>query len=154
VPDASGRQVWSFTLDSGATTKLDIGLRLPAVSGSYVASLTIDSIRSGVISPYASLDSAFSVESADTVVPRLVSELGALAITQNGERFHRITAVSKILAASSLLAADRYEEAIEKLLEAAARLAKITSVDVRAYRVQVDRLLQEAQGRWFLAQPQ
>ena len=83
-----------------------------------------------------------------------LSELGALAITQNGERSDRNVAVSKIQAASSSLAADRYEEAIEKLLEVAARLAKITSVDVRAYRVQVDKLLQEAQVRWFLAQPQ
>jgi hypothetical protein len=83
-----------------------------------------------------------------------VSELGALAISQNGERSDRNAAVSKIQAASRSLAADRYEEAIEKLLEAAARLVKITSVDVRAYRVQVDRLLQEAQVRWFLAQPQ
>jgi hypothetical protein len=154
VPDAGGRPIWRFTLDSGATKNLDIGLRLPAVSGSYAANLTIDSIRNGVISPYASFDSALSVESAETIAPRLVSELGALAITQNGERSDRNVAVSKIQAASSSLAADRYEEAIEKLLEVAARLAKITSVDVRAYRVQVDRLLQEAQVRWFLAQPQ
>jgi len=133
---------------------LDIGLRLPAVSGSYAASLTIDSIRDGVISPHASLDSALSVESAETIAPRLVSELEALAMSQHGERSDRNAAVSKIQAASSSLAADQCEEAIEKLLEAAARLAKITSVDVRAYRVQIDRLLQEAQVRWFIAQPQ
>jgi len=154
VPDASGRPVWTFTLDSGATKKLDIGLRLPAVSGSYAASLTIDSIRDGVISPHAGLDSALSVESAETIAPRLVSELEALAISQHGERSDRNAAVSKIQAASSSLAADQCEEAIEKLLEAAARLAKITSVDVRAYRVQIARLLQEAQVRWFIAQPQ
>jgi hypothetical protein len=151
--DARDRPLWNFTLDSGATKNLDIGLRLPAVSGSYTASLTIDSVRNGVTSHYGSFDTTLSVGSAETDAPRLVSELGALAITQIGDRSNRNAAVSKIQAASRSLAADQYEEAIETLLEAAARLAKITSVDVRAYRVQVDRLLQEAQVRWFLAQP-
>jgi len=154
APDASGRSVWSFTLDSGATKDLDIGLRLPAAGGSYAASLTIDSIRNSVISPYASYDSSLNVESAETIAPRLVSELGTLAIAQNGDRSDRNAAVSKIEAASSSLAVDQHEEAIEQLLEAAAQLAKITSVDVRAYRIQVDRLLQETQVRWFLAHPQ
>jgi len=154
VPDASGRPVWSFALDSGATKNLDIGLRLPAASGSYAASLAIDSVRNGVTSHYGSFDTTLSVGSAETDAPRLASELGTLVITQNGDRSNRNAAVSKIQAASSSLAADQYEEAIENLLEVAERLAKITSVDVRAYRVQVDRLLQEAQVRWFLAQPQ
>ncbi len=152
--DARGRPLWNFTLDSRATKNLDIGLRLPAVSGSYTASLAIDSVRNDVTSHYGSFDTDLSVGSAETDAPRLVSELGALAITQIGDRSNRNAAVSKIQAASRSLAADQYEEAIETLLEAAARLAKITSVDVRAYRIQVDRLLQEAQGRWFLAQPQ
>ena len=154
VPDASGRRVWRFTLDSGATKNLDIGLRLPAVSGSYAASLIVDSIRNDVISRYTNLDSTLNVESAETIFPRLVSELGALVITRNGENSDRNTSVSKIQAASRLLAADQYEEAIKTLLEAAARLVKITSVDVSVHRVQIDRLLQEAQVRWFLAQSQ
>ena len=151
VPDASGRPVWSFALDSGATRNLDIGLRLPAASGNYAASLAIDSVRNGVTSHYGSFDTTLSVGSAETDAPRLASELGTLVITQNGDRSNRNAAVSKIQAASSSLAADQYEEAIENLLEVAERLAKITSVDVRAYRVQVDRLLLEAQVRWFLA---
>ena len=153
APDASGRSVWSFTLDSGATKDLDIGLRLPAASGTYAANLAIDSIRNGVVSPYDTFNSTLSVESAETVAPRLVNELGALAIPLNGDRSDRNAAILKIQTAISSLAADQHEEAIDKLLEAATRLAKITSVDLSAYRVQVDRLLQEAQVRWFLAQP-
>ena len=77
VPDASGRRVWRFTLDSGATKNLDIGLRLPAVSGSYAASLIVDSIRNDVISRYTNLDSTLNVESAETIFPRLVPACAA-----------------------------------------------------------------------------
>ncbi len=43
--DASGYPVWTFTLDSGATKNLDVGLRLPANIGSFTANISIDSAR-------------------------------------------------------------------------------------------------------------
>jgi hypothetical protein len=46
-----------------------------------------------------------------------------------------------------------FEQAIGQLIDAGERLLKITSVDVSAQRVEVDRLLQEAEVRWFIAQP-
>ena len=45
------------------------------------------------------------------------------------------------------------DQAIGLLIDASERLLKITSVDVTPYRVEVDRLLQEAEARWFIAQP-
>jgi len=49
--------------------------------------------------------------------------------------------------------AGAYEQAIGQLLTAAERLIKIASADVSAQRVEAARLLQEAQARWYLAQP-
>ena len=62
-------------------------------------------------------------------------------------------AASGVLAAQSSIAAGAYEQAIAQLIDVAERLLKITSANVSAQRVEVDRLLQEAQVRWFIAQP-
>ena len=61
--------------------------------------------------------------------------------------------MSAIRAAQASLAAGAPDKAIEQLVDAAERLLKITSANVTPYRVEVDRLLQEAEARWFIAQP-
>ena len=151
TPDASGRPVWSFTLDSGATKNLDVGLRLPATTGSFTASISIDLARNGLAQPFASF-TTLSVESADTVAPRVASELAALNVSPN-DKHDRDAAISNVQAAQASLAANDYEQAITQLITAAERLLKITSVDVAQYRAEVGRLLSEAQVGWFLAQP-
>jgi hypothetical protein len=150
TPDASGRPVWSFALDSGATKNLDVGLRLPAATGSFSASLSVD-LSTGLPSPFTSF-TTLVVESADTVAPRVVGELSALVVSSS-DKSDRDHAVSSIRAAQASLSAGASEKAIDQLLDAAERLLKITSVDVSAQRVEVDRLLQEAEVRWFIAQP-
>jgi hypothetical protein len=151
TPDASGRPVWTFTLDSGATKNLDIGLRLPADTGSFTASISIDSTRNDLATPFSTV-ATLSVESADTVAPRVVSELSELSVSPN-DRSDRDRAVSLIRAAQASLAAGSSSKAIDQLTDAAGWLMKINSVDVSAQRVEVGRLLQEAEVRWFLTQP-
>ncbi len=151
TPDASGRPVWTFTLASGATKNLDIGLRLPANTGSFTANISIDSARNDLTTPF-STSVALTVESADTVAPRVAGELSALAVssTDKSDRDH---AVSSIRAAQASMTSGAYEQAIGQLIDASEHLLKITSVDVSAQRAEVDRLLQEAEVRWFIAQP-
>ncbi len=154
LPDASGRPMWGFTLDSGATKNLDVGVRLPSSTAISTASLAIESVRNGLTSAYGTFDTTLAVESAETIAPRVASELAALAITLASDKLDRDAAVSSIQSASRALAAGEHEQAIGQLITAAERLLKIISVDVSAQRVRVGRLLQEAQVRWFLAQPQ
>jgi hypothetical protein len=149
--DASGRPVWTFTLDSGATKNLDIGLRLPANTGTFTANISIDSARNDLATPFSKFIT-LSVESADTVAPRVAGELSALVVSSS-DKSDRDHAVSSIRAAQASLAAGQSDKAIDQLVDAAERLLKITSVDITPYRVEVDRLLQEAEARWFIAQP-
>jgi hypothetical protein len=151
TPDASGRPVWTFTFDSGATKNLDIGLRLPANTGSFKATISVDSARNDLATPFSKFIT-LPVESADTVAPRVAGELSALVVSPN-DKSDRDHAVSSIRAAQASMTSGAYEQAIGQLIDASERLLKITSVDVSAQRVEVDRLLQEAQVRWFLAQP-
>ena len=147
----SDRPVWTFRLDSGATKNLDIALRLPAVTGSFSASLSVD-LSTGLPSPFTSFVT-LAVESADTVAPRVAAELAALNITASSDKSDRDHAVSSIRAAQASMTSGAYEQAIGQLIDAAEHLLKITSADVSAQRVEVDRLLQEAEARWFIAQP-
>jgi hypothetical protein len=151
TPDSSGRPVWSFSLASGATQNLDIGLRLPAGTGTFTASISINSARGDLATPF-STSATLNVESADTVAPRVAGELSALTVASN-EKSDRTKAVSDIQAAQASLAAGASDQAIALLIDAAGHLVNITSVDVTAYRVEVDRLLQEAETRWAASQP-
>jgi hypothetical protein len=150
--DASGRPVWSFTLDSGATKNLDIGLRLPSNTGSFTANISIDSARNDLATSFSTFVT-LSVESADTVAARVVGELSALVVSSS-DKSDRDHAISSVRAAQASLAAGASDNAIGQLVDASERLLKITSADVSTQRVEVDRLLQEAQIRWYLAQPQ
>ena len=153
TPDASGRPVWSFTLESGATTDLDAGVRLPEADGSYSASLAIDSIRNGITTPYGSFELALSVETADAVAARALAELAAFGNLAPSDRTDRDIAVASIQAAQSALAAGDYETAIAQLITASGRLLNITSANVTPQRVDTARILQEAQIRWAQTQP-
>jgi hypothetical protein len=151
--DASGRPVWSFVLNAGATMDLDVGLRLPADTGTYTASVAIDSVRNAVATPYRTYETSFAVESAETIAPRVAAELAALTITLDSDKLDRDAAVSSVQAAQSSIAAGQYEQAIGQLITATERLLKITSANVAPQRVQVDRMMQDAQERWAAAQP-
>jgi hypothetical protein len=144
--DASGRPVWTFSLDSGATKNLDIALRLPANTGSFTANISINSARGDLATPFSTFET-LNVESADTVAPRVAGELAALSVASN-DKSDRDRAVANIRAAQASLASGDSDRAIDQLLEACERLRKITSVDVTPYRIEADRLLQEAEARW------
>jgi hypothetical protein len=153
TPDASGRPVWTFTLESGVTQDLDAGLRLPEANGSTTASLAIDSIRNGIAVPYNSFDVTLSVETADFVATRVLAELAALGSLSPSDRNDRDSALASIQAAQSALLAGDHEAAIAQFLTATGRLLKITSANVLPQRVDTARLLQEAQIRWAMTQP-
>jgi len=142
--------VWSFALDSGATKNLDIGLRLPTATGSFSASLSVDLGHRPALALHELHNAGGGI--AESVAPRVVRELSALVVSSS-DRSDRDHAISSIRAAQASLSAGASEKAIDQLVDASERLLKITSVDVSAQRVYVDRLLQEAEVRWFIAQP-
>ncbi|HWM43540.1 MAG TPA: carboxypeptidase regulatory-like domain-containing protein [Burkholderiales bacterium] len=152
TPDAAGRPVWTFLLESGATKDLDTGLQLPETDGSYTASLAIDSIRNGITTHYGSFDVTIGVEAAGTIATRVIADLAALTLSYH-DRNDRDAAIWYIQAAQHALAEGEHEAAIAKLVAAAEKLLKITSANVTPQRVDLARLLQDAQVRWTGTQP-
>lgn len=152
APDASGRPVWSFMLAVDETKDLFASLRLPGSTGTYAASINVESVRNGVAHPYGTFETSITVEDAASVSARSISGLMALSVG-SADKADRNHAVAAIQSAQARLAAGQYESAIADLVAAAERLLKITSVDVGPYRVEVARLLKEAEARWAAAQP-
>jgi hypothetical protein len=150
--DASGRPVWSVSLAVGETKELLAGVRMPAASGSYAASIAVESVRNGIAHPYGTFGTSITVEDFTTVAERTISALMAVPVG-SADKADRNHAVSSIQSAQSRLGAGQYEQAIADLVGAAERLLKIKSADVTPYRVDVGRLLKEAAARWAAAQP-
>jgi len=82
--------------------------------------------------------------------PRVVRELSALVVSSATGRI--ATMRSRASGGASVTFRGCAEKAIDQLVDASERLLKITSVDVSAQRVYVDRLLQE-RSTLVIAQP-
>jgi hypothetical protein len=150
--DANGNPVWTFTLPEDATQDLLAALRLPADSGTHHASVRVESIRNGNVTLYGTFPATLAVEAADVVAPRVIDGLAALAVSSH-DKSDRTHAIWHLYAAQWHLGSGNLEWAIGHLVEAADALLRITSADVTPYRLDVARLLKEAEARWAAAQP-
>jgi hypothetical protein len=150
--DANGRPVWTVTLDSGQTADLEASIRLPLAAGNYAVQAAVETTRNGQTTLYNTTNLSFAVTDAATVSGQVVAGLQGLTLA-SAEKQSRDRAVAHVQSAQTKLAAARYEDAIDELLEAVEDLMKITSVDTSAQRLQIDRMLDEAGYRWYLALP-
>jgi hypothetical protein len=152
TPDAGGGLVWTLTLGAGQAVDLNASIRLPAAAGSYTAQVKIESIRNTQVTLYNSYSLTVAVSDAAQTNGAVVAGLQGLALS-SADQNHRDHVLQHLSSAESKTALGRDEDAIDEFLEALEDLSKITSADVSAYRLQIDRMLDEAEYRWWLALP-
>ena len=147
---ANGQARWNFNLPAGQSQDLTLYLRLPTSNGSLET--TVNSVKNGQSSLYASYVLPLQVDAAASpaVTSKLLSELNALTFASNKDRQSRDKVVKALQDAA---AQSNPERAITNLLDAVDRLRDITSRDMSAYRLQIDRWLQELGAQWQAAQP-
>jgi hypothetical protein len=154
--DTTGAQAkWNLPLAVGQNTDLTLALRAPDSSGSYTLDTAVSSVRNGQSTLYGSYPLAFTVASAlapDTTA-KLVADLKALSFTSSKDRESRDKAVKSLQDALGKTAQGKTDEAIGKLLDATDKLRSITGKDTGAYRLAIDRWLQEIGLQWLLAPP-
>jgi hypothetical protein len=153
VVDAAGRPVWTRLLQPGESVELSASIRLPATAGTQAAQLQVETVRDGVVSAYGTYGASVETSDAAHTVADATAGLQALALP-NSERSARDRALQHLASAQTKLGQARWSDAIDELLEAVEDLARITSVDTWTYRLQIDRVLDEAEYRWWLALPQ
>lgn len=142
--DASGNPVWNIRLPAGAVQPLDLTLRLPSASGSYRVETIVDWVRDGIVRHYGdyvwNVDVGAALDSAAT----WPAEISNLAVNSS-EKEARDKAASYLNDAISLAGWSRYDEAFSKLIASVESLRKITSLDISAPRLKIDRLLKEVE---------
>lgn len=144
---------WNLNLAVGQVTDLTLALRVPEASGSHTLTTTVDSIRNGQSKLYGNYPLALNVASAMelAVTNQLINELKALAFTSSKDREARDQTVKALQDAIAKTAQGKNDDAIEKLLDAVTKLRRIAGRDMSAYRLAVDRWLQELELEWLNA---
>jgi hypothetical protein len=142
---------WALSLAVGQSATLDLALRAPQTSGGHTLTTTVNSIQNGQSKPYGSYPLALNVASAleRTATTQLITDLKALSFTNSKDREARDQAVKALQSALDKTAQGKNEDAIGKLLDAVDKLRRIGSRDMSAYRLAVDRWLQEIELEWL-----
>lgn len=153
VMGTEGTATWRFTLPVDATRALDAQLRLPAASGSYTATTTVNTIRDTGAVLYTTLTTSMEVAAMLPQAGAVLASLRAVALQDSKDQLARDKAVMEIGKALDDLAQSRHDTAIAQLIDAVADLESITGRDMGGYILQVDLMIKEIGRRWFEAQP-
>ena len=143
---------WDFSLAASQSKDLTLYLRAPTSTGRHFVGTAVNLMAGGQISLPGSYPFALQVVAASDAVAtsKLITDLNALAFTVSRDQQSRDQAVRSLQAA---LAPVRPELAITQLLAAVDTLRLITSKDMTAYRLQINRWMQELAYQWQTAQP-
>ena len=144
---------WQLTLAAGETRAIEGALRVAETSGTYAIPVTVTQETNGQTVTIGGASLEIIVTGFGTELPQVISQLQAATILSAPERAARDSAVVKLQAAQTSLAAAAWESAMSSLIDAAALVRGIGSVDLSAQAIAIDRVLQEAERRWWSALP-
>lgn len=153
VLGTDGAATWRFTLPADAVKTLDAQLRLPAASGTYSATTTVNTIRDTGPVLYTTLTTAMEVAAMLPQANAVLASLRAVILPDSKDGLARDKAVKEIEKALDDLAASRHETAIAQLVDAVADLEGIVGRDMSGYILQIDLMIKEVGRRWFEARP-
>jgi len=148
---ASGNTVtWSFNLAESAVWALDLGLRLPAATGTYAMSTEVSTVKAGQATVWGTYPLSFTVTDALPAAQAALTKLKSLSLsgTQGDYLYAAKTALNSGI---NQYKSNYNRQAIGYLAQAAYKLKQITKVDLSAERLAIDKLLEQAEYRWFVA---
>lgn len=149
--EPGNKVLWQLNLPAGATQGLRAMVRAPLTSGGYSVSQEVSVVRNGQTLPYANSSQSMTVMDTVTPAKQALTRLKGLSVSLL-EALTLLDAKVNLDYGISLFQQGRYHEAVEELGEAANSVRKL-SADLKSERLAIDRLMQEAQYRWYLAQP-
>ncbi|QTN27476.1 carboxypeptidase regulatory-like domain-containing protein [Rhodoferax sp. AJA081-3] len=143
---------WDFSLANGQSKDFTLYLRAPTSNGTHFLGTAVNLMVGGQISLAGSYPFALQVAVASdaAATSKLIADLNALSFTVASDGLNRSQAVRYL---QSAVAQTRPELAITNLISAVDTLRLITSKDMSAYRLQIDRWMQELAYQWQTAQP-
>ena len=113
----------------------------------FAVTTTVDQLTNATSVHLADKPFSFNVKSAVQVLVQVVVELQAATPATQQERQARDRALAGIVTAQSQIAQAHYVDAIGPLVTALGELAKVTSVNLTAPRIEIGNAIQEAARR-------
>ena len=135
---------WRFLLGLTETRRFQVGLRLPATSGTYTLDSTLRVAATPAGTPLASNQFAITVASPRDLATLLSRDLDALVLTHPPEKNARSRVQSLLSESVTAMQAKQRDAAISALLKALDELDKIESVDTTACHVLLSTLVKSA----------
>lgn len=152
---------WDFNLDVAQSEVLYLTTRAPSVGGSYNLQTVVSTGNGGSLTAYGNPRSfPITVTPAATTASSAIAALQALALTSKSDQGLRtdiIASLNQAMTNFKLNTYAGYGAAIGELVNLADSLAKFSATNSTAIKVfhgQIDMILQEAQWRWTLLQPE
>jgi hypothetical protein len=151
VLDINGQPVWRFLLDKDQTKSLSLALRLPATSGSNNIDTIVSSIRNNLTKIYGNYPLTVVTETGADIANRVTLNLQSISFATVQEQQARDRAVLSINSSRILFVGAKFEDSIRALLSAIGDLEKITSISLTEQKIEIDRLIQESELKWYVS---
>jgi len=164
---------WGYSLAVAQSEALDISMRAPGSGGSYNLQTVVGTVAGGAVTPTSTpygnpLAFPFTVTPAATHAANAIAALQALTLTVKADQTLRTSLIANINQAMgnfNLNTYTGYGTAIGETVGVSGSLsasvsgfstaaASANSSAINGIRAEVDRILQEAQWRWTLTQPE
>jgi hypothetical protein len=155
--DAGANSIdWAFHLPESQSKDLLLTMRAPQTAGDSTLQTIVSTTRNGTTTAYgAPLALSINVTPAATTAAHATQKLTALLLTQSKDQKLRDSLVADLQQVMGLFSqntAAGYEAAIAQLVRIIDALTELP-VDTTAVRLDLDRILKEAQWRWTKTQP-
>jgi flagellar hook assembly protein FlgD/fibronectin type 3 domain-containing protein len=152
---------WDFNLAVAQSNPLYLTERAPATSGSYALQTTVSTVSSGVTTAYGQpLSLAITVTPAATHAANAIASLQGLTLSATADQNLRTSLIAAINAGMSnfnLNTYTGYNVAIAGLINAVDSLPGFSAAGAAALPTvhnELDAIVQEAQWRWTMTQPE
>jgi hypothetical protein len=152
---------WNFNLAVAQSNIVYLTMRAPGTGGSYNLQTIVSTVNNGTDTAYGKpVLFPITVTPAATTAAKAAAALQALTVTSKSDQSRIKDAIGHLNEAMTdfnLNTYSGYGKAIDELVEIADSLSKFSAANtapINAIHAEIDQILQEAQWRWSMAQPE
>ncbi len=145
--DANGQPSWTLHLDKDQSQAIQLYVAAPSVSSNVVIQTQVSTVRAGNTSLYGQYSTIFTSVGKDSLGETVLSRMQNLQTQTVSDRVQRDLAILRFKSGQTWLTKGFLGFAVADLADSAEHLRTIQSVNIDAIRLDLDRILQEAEIR-------
>jgi len=149
---------WDFNLAVAQSNSVHLSMRAPSTGGSYNLQTLVSTVNNGTDTAYGNpVLFPIMVTSAAATAVKASAALQAVTGKDQSRAKDAIANLNQAMSDFNLNTYSGYGKAIDELVEIAGSLSKFSianTAPINAIHAAIDQILQEAQWRWSMAQPE